>query len=150
MKSQALIVCWFIHLSECIASGPASSPRALSVRLVIHNTFIYLPTPSDSQHHWGIYCAPPPQRAPSSPIPSPTLPHLINSGFFFLSFWVACKMKWLWRQLSLGSSKINMSMPEEVGARLRVWLRSECREIFSSVLSVAFLRRTVASFSPFD
>lgn len=68
--------------------GPASSPRALSVLLVIHNTFIYLPTPSDSQHHWGIYSTPPPPpNAHSTLIPSRAPAHLINSVFFFPFSW---------------------------------------------------------------
>lgn len=48
-------------------------------------------------------------------------PHLINS-VFLLFFVAACKMKWLWRQLSLGSSKINMQTPEAVRACLHLWL----------------------------
>lgn len=126
---KPLIVCWFIHLSECVAAGAASSPRALSVRLVIHNTFIYLPTASDSQH-WGIYSPPAPPLPRHTHTPSPFLclppPHLIDSVFSPpLFFKAACEMKWLWRQLSLGWSEINMSMPEEVRVCKCVWLHSE-------------------------
>lgn len=116
MKSQALIVCWFIHLSKCITDGPASSPRALSVHLVIHNTFIYLPTPSDSEYFtWGYAATAPPciLKLPFLHMPL----HIRLIQFCLLFFMLACKMKWLQRQLSLGSSKINMSTPQVVRAR---------------------------------
>lgn len=116
MKSQALIVCWFIHLSKCITDGPASSPRALSVHLVIHNTFIYLPTPSDSEYFtWG-YAATAPRCILKLPFLHMPL-HIRLIRFSLLFFMLACKMKWLQRQLSLGSSKINMSTPQVVRAR---------------------------------
>lgn len=128
MKSQALIVCWFIHLSKCITDGPASSPRALSVHLVIHNTFIYLPTPSDSEYFtWGYAATAPPciLKLPFLHMPL----HIRLIQFALLFFMAACKMKWLQKQLSLGSSKINMSTPQVVRAcsclvvfRLGRWL----------------------------
>lgn len=134
MKSQALIVCWFIHLSKCITDGPVSSPRALSVRLVIHNTFIYLPTPSDSEYFtWGYAATAPPCILKLPFLHMPLHVRLIQ--FPLLFFTVACKMEWLQRQL--GSSKINMSTPRVARARLCLWLGrwSACISFYSLLLS---------------
>lgn len=149
MKSQALIVCWFIHLSKCITNGPASSPRALSVHLVIHNTFIYLPTPSDSEHFtWG-YAAHPPRHTHTQ-LPFICMPlHIWLIQFSPPLFLVACEMKQLRRQLSLGSSKINMSTPLVVRACLCLWLFSEWRDGEKACLSFYYFYLTSNPLSLF-
>lgn len=138
MKSQALIVCWFIHLSKCITDGPASSPRALSVHLVIHNTFIYLPTPSDSEYFtWGYAATAPPCILKLPFLHVPVHIRLIQFSLFF--FMPACKMKWLQRQLSLGSSKINMSMPQVVRA-------CSCLTVFRACIYFCYFYLMLPSF----